>query len=202
MAVEVRRPFALDGGHAVLGIVQDMPLIALPITFGPHEADWWLVGLSAGSVAVSGLLGWLAYWNGRRATKIAQDASDRESDYRRTQARILSEKDRAAIALAMSVAINAQGQRPPLRDKGTERENQEAFLAKQSHLDAIALINLAGPHDPERRLRSWYLAVVRDLQRTNRFEEGGLRLYEEKRQDALNKIADWNSGLLAAGELS
>lgn len=59
---------------AALLIVQNM-FLAIQVEFGPHEADWWMVGVTAASVLVSLAVAIVAIWNGRTASRIANSPS-------------------------------------------------------------------------------------------------------------------------------
>lgn len=73
----------------------------------PSVADWWMVWVTVGSVLVSGVLAWLAYWNGRRATRIAEEASARDEKYRERGLAQRDRDERAQVALSMMRALIA-----------------------------------------------------------------------------------------------
>ncbi|MDI6024488.1 hypothetical protein QBL02_13150 [Leucobacter sp. UT-8R-CII-1-4] len=96
----------------------------IPVTFGPHIADWWMVGVTATSAVASLVLGIAAICNGRRATSIAKRAAENDLAQRKLEmlqksatsrrhfAHIL-ESDAAKIIFALSTSSSLQEKDPP-----------------------------------------------------------------------------------------
>lgn len=129
-------------------------LDSIPVTFGPHAADWLLVSFTAAATLASAALGWLAYRNGRTATRIASEAAARDRRLGRDSA-----------ALAMFHAIAAGEELASSAADATEdaqRQLSREFHAKQT--EALALLDLhAGTEDPE--VREWFVGVMRPFAR-------------------------------------
>jgi hypothetical protein len=137
-------------------------LEVIEVEFGPHIADWWLVWLTAGSVIASGVLGGLAFWNGREAGQIAKDASERDERYRQEERQRRADESRHSAALAMAtafwnleLAIIDQHEIP-----GTPEAKQSAQRVNVSKVRAITEIELLHPDEHPVELARWFEATA------------------------------------------
>mgnify|MGYP001056600152 CR=1 FL=1 len=137
--------------------------LAIPVTFGPHEADWLMVGLTAASVVASVIVAVFAYKNGAKATEIAKeaatiakDASDRDEAHRALEVARRAESERSRVALAMLEALAAV-ERLSRKDLFNYADAfstlQSSALAK--HATALALIDVY-ERDADNTLHGWF----------------------------------------------
>ncbi|WDH77907.1 hypothetical protein PTQ19_10275 [Microbacterium esteraromaticum] len=137
---------------------------AFPVSFGPHEADWWMVAVTASSVVVSSVLAWLAYRNGRRATVIASEAAARDEE-RGVQASIQrAEEARAEVALSMLRAL-------AVMERFASNEPHYADLETELHLrraEALAQIDVYSTSEADEELHVWFAAQMAELEKLGR----------------------------------
>lgn len=169
--------------------------------FLEYAASWSLIGVTFLSVLVSGVLGWLAYWNGRRAGKIAEEAVERDDTYRKAERSRLRDEERTKVAFAISIAINSEDYRTSPNVESEDRKLEASGYSNRLHLDALAHINLMAREDPDSLLRPWFVKSIRALRDTDRTTELGRIEYRNKLRAALAAIAAWGYGQLDPVEL-
>ena len=174
----------------------------IPVTFEPHWADERMLWLTAGSIAVSGVLGWLAYWNGRKAGRIAKAASTRDEEHRNREARQREVDKRAEVSLAMLRALAATemfiDQRP------TKWGDSDPFNAQEMtrlRNEAVARVHLYAVNNEEHQLRMWLemkLAELLQYKDPDKPERG--RVFQIV-NDIRNGINLWNARRVTGAQL-
>lgn len=188
----------------------------IPVSFGPHDADWWMVWLTGASVLTSGVLALLAYLNGRKALRIAaesahqaaaaaeiaDDAAQREEAYRlRVEAQEVAAK-RGEVALAMSLAVNSDEMHWLLARKDPTANPETKAIANGHYLDALARIDTMADVEEGRRLRLWLNSTVFALRQIETSPDRDLRgTLGEHRDNVRRQIALWNNGTETAADL-
>lgn len=195
---------------------------AIPVEFGPHEADWWMVWVTAASAFTSLLVAGVAVWSAIQARKAAKDATDiatasadlsaksvkiAEEASEREDARIETEELRLAheaktrISLAMARALNAED--VAVISRGHAERRQEArSLSDSLFIEALALIDLDFQGAEDLKLRSWFVEARRYLSAQTRPQSPSGKAIREHLEECLKKIALWNRNVLTTAELS
>ncbi|MCS3426716.1 hypothetical protein [Leucobacter aridicollis] len=176
-------------------------LDAIPVTFGPHAGDVWMIAATLLSFATSLVVAVVAARNGQKATKIAKDASDRDEQYRISEGARRDRDARAAVALAMIRAVNAvettSTKDPESRDSAGRSFGPSAVAASARQEEdmrineALALISLFASDEHQIRFRRWFHHMIRHMRGFSVYSsaEG----YEEARNELLARIAGWNA---------
>ncbi|WP_300269050.1 hypothetical protein [Microbacterium sp.] len=177
-------------------------LAALPVTFGPHEADWWMLAVTAVSVIVSGVLAWLAYRNGRRATDIAVESAKRDEAREALASQQREDEARALVAVSMLRALAVLEQ---LVAGDPSFRIVEAQL-NERRAEALAQIDIYATDEADEELHVWFESSMAELERIARFSptsvSESMRIASFIRQG----IVQWNrravtADLLAVGKL-
>ncbi|WP_402843744.1 hypothetical protein [Microbacterium sp. GXS0129] len=163
-----------------------------------------MVGVTAASVLVSGVLAYLAYRNGVKATMIAEEAAARDADQRTRESNRLAREERSTVALAMMRAVAAADQMVRVRDEDTatyaltlsdvETEMNIRRAEALAHVDLYAI----APEDDE--LRVWLEST---LDRLTELPTDGMDRLERLSfvYDARRGIALWNQRAVTSGQL-
>lgn len=178
---------------------------------GPSDADWWIVWLTGFSVVVSGVLAWLAYRNGRKATDIARDASERDEEHRRREVDQREHEERAQVALAMMRAVSAaeayQAHRVPgqtdIHWQETVADIEKEMVRARS--EALAHVELYATADEDDELRPWIDSALHAIVNPRPVGDEPFRamdyLYFVRRAIRLWNLREVTSGQIIAGKL-
>ena len=160
-------------------------LDAIPVKFGPHEGDVWMIAATLLSFATSLTVAVVAARNGRRAIEIAErsagiakEAARRDTNHKKLESRLRAQHQRDEVGLAMMRALTALN---VYVNRCFNDGNEEIIRARRVlddlSFEAISLIDLF-PISPELEgeLRGWFelnvSEVVRAAQKqTKPFEE-------------------------------
>jgi hypothetical protein len=124
-------------------------------------AEWWMVWITVGSVMVTGLLAWLAYANGRKATVIASEAAEREEMHRARELIQREREERSQVAMAMMRAVSAAEQLASLQDPGHAVAVWQTTVAEvelemhRTRAEALAQVELYSTAEEDAELRPW-----------------------------------------------
>lgn len=160
-----------------------------------------MVAVTACSVVVSGVLAWLAYRNGAKATKIAQDTAERDEHYRVQEAEHGAAADRAAVALSMLRALATMesyaSNRPMFPELQTETQIRWS--------EALAHIDLYATSEEDEELRVWFDSNMSELEKLGSRSQVKLMQVTPILDSVRRGIVRWNqrevtSGRLAVGE--
>lgn len=175
---------------------------SIHVLYGSNTVDIWMITATLLTFASSLVLGVAAWKNGTKATRIAKEASDRDEEHRKTEARRKTDEARHQAALAMVRAINAvistsakprkiknpDSTKPdmtnPLRDSARVEEDVRIAEAK-------ALASLLLPETSSPNARDWFSHMVehfRGLTTPERHEE-----FKDRREELFSLIAKWNN---------
>ena len=139
-------------------------LLEIPVTFGPHQADWWMVGVTAASVAVSVWLAFLALGNARTAKEIANESAAREQLLRTAELKERGDAHRARVALAMHRTFTAfEQQREALKGETVLTTAPAKLRLIELEAEALAQIDLYPLSEDDEELRVWFASLVEEL---------------------------------------
>ncbi|MCK2029885.1 hypothetical protein [Microbacterium galbinum] len=123
------------------------------------SADWVMVWVTGASVIVTGVLAWLAYANGREATKIAAEASMRDEVHRGREVGQREQEGRARVALAMMRGVAAAERFAQLQKQpGGIHTNVFTEVETEMHFrwsEAVAHVDLYSVAVEDEELRVW-----------------------------------------------
>lgn len=137
---------------------------AFPVSFGPNEADWWMVAVTGVSVVASGVLAWLAYRNGRRATDIAIESAARDEERESRALKQQADAARSEVALSMLRAL-------AVMERFASNDPYFADLDTQLHLlraEALAQIDIYTTEEADEELHVWFASNMAELERIGR----------------------------------
>ncbi|MCW2287014.1 hypothetical protein EDF60_1665 [Leucobacter luti] len=187
-------------------------LDAIPVTFGPHEGDVWMITATLMSFSASLVVAVVAARNGQKATKIAEDsvriareANDRDEAHRMQTRQDRADEKRSEIAFAIALAFNAEEYRTDPAIQSDEVKRTATVQANQLLLEASAKVDLIASLPERKALRKWLLDSIFSLREIDRstdypdYSEDGA--YELARQAATAKLALWNASALEAKDL-
>lgn len=176
----------------------------IPVSFGPHVADWWMVAVTALSVIVSGVLAWLAYRNGREATTIASEASARDEAHLRRETERRAQAERAEVAMAMMRAVAAtEAYRQVKKSSGTY-VTTESDVKSEMYLrwsEALAHVDLYATAEEDDELHVWVegaLSALAELKLTGVDALHAIGVAHDTRRG----IVLWNARAVTSNQLA
>jgi len=167
--------------------------LAFPVEFGPHEADWWMVGVTIASVLVSAGVAIVAIWNGRLASKIANDAAKRDEENRETERQRRAAAERAAVAMQLVEVVESlvvwSDTAPGTGNSGTALAIAEFRKLRSNAYSALEIYS-----GNTETLRKWFQAELAKIdqlgrQRTSQFEK-----IDATALAVRQKLARWSRG--------
>lgn len=132
-------------------------LDAIPVVFGPNEADVWMIAATLLSFSASLVLGVAALKNGLAATRIAKEASDRDEAHRAETAVKEEQRVRDEVALRMLSAFAALEAWNTIDPSMVYEERERIAIQKiDTRQDARARIDHYSALSEEKELRFWF----------------------------------------------
>ena len=178
-----------------------MLLSVVEVHTQPLWTDEWMVWLTAGSIAVSAFLGFLALWNGFRAgriaeesTRIAREVAERDEFYRYEESRLRDERERAKVVLSMHEALNQfvvwTETRPSLASE-TSREAVSEFRKKR--VLALARIDSYAQGE-DLKLRTWFNMALARIEKLGLVHNVDLQRVYDLARRIREDVNAWKAG--------
>ena len=167
----------------------------IPVVFGPHWADEWLVWVTVGSVVTSGVLGWLAYWNGRKAGNIASQAAAREEKRLSDEAHLRRAAERRDVAVSLAQLLEAfvvWAETAP--GTGSPAELPAKVEIRRLKVVAYSKLTMSGLSDAE-ELQQWLNRHLANIAKLAGEPKDRLTEIDQIAAVARKQLAEWNSGV-------
>lgn len=158
-------------------------------------------------------LAWLAYANGRKATKIAAEAPQREERHREREVDQREHEARSAVAMAMMRAVSATEQYTKARDTPVMvREQGHAILIREAasemqrvRAEALSAVALYATEPEDDELHVWIDSALeqlasRPVRAIDRLTRVGA-WYDTRRAIRIWNAREVTSGEIIAGKL-
>ncbi|KAM9867077.1 hypothetical protein ACIFOC_00399 [Leucobacter aridicollis] len=171
-------------------------LDAIPVEFGPHDGDRWMIAATLLSFSASLVVGIAAFKNGREATRIAAEASNRDEAYRRRQAKQARREERYAAASAMARAFWALD--TYLRSSGSPTRTEAKALASTLKREAIVELELLHPREDPVAIVEWFIlawAILEFHDSPSQYDE---QRRNEIRGEAVGTVRLWKNRKISA----
>lgn len=166
----------------------------------PSVTDWWMVWVTLGSVIVSGVLAWLAYWNGNKATRIAEEASKRDEDQRKRELAQRLRDERSAVALSMMRAL-AAAERLAKADVEWQTTAAQLEAEYEAQLaEALSQIDAYAVTEDDEEMHVWFEGAMAETVRSRTDPIAKLRLIDHVYATRLG-IVLWNQRDVTPSEL-
>jgi hypothetical protein len=159
--------------------VSPTPISTIPVTFGPHEADWWMVVVTCLGAVASLAVAIVALQSARQAKRVA-DASKEQRDEERSHAYDLRmEEAIAGLLVGLSAAMKEIKHAASV---GAKMPGVEAVLP------AMQLVRLRANEEDSLVIQ----AIATDLSRLDALKAAA-PLYDQT-ADLMIKIREWHNG--------
>ncbi len=181
-------------------------LDAIPVTFGPHEGDVWMIAATLLSFATSLVVAVVAARNGQKATRIAEEASDRDEKHRLAEAERLERESRAAVTLAMLRTFAAlEQQKWDPSSNPLDKTSEESRRVSELEFEALAQIDLYPLEPEDEELRVWLSSAVATIKQAPLHSHWDMSVWTYSFMDQLAYArmgaAAWNKRVLTASQL-
>lgn len=125
-----------------------------------------MVGLTAGSIAATVFLGWLAYRSGHSAVRIAAEATQRDADYRESEQLKVFRDERTEVARAIITALMSLDLLAHQRLNEAPRDQVRLLVARanETQLQATVQIGLGVRDQSPEAVRTWFVGAYAKLQ--------------------------------------
>lgn len=167
--------------------------LALPVEFGPHEADWWMVGVTIVSVLVSAVVAIVAIWNGRLASMIANDAADRDEENREAERQRRASAERAAVAMQLVEVLESlvvwADTAPGTGNSGTPLAMADFRRLRGKAYSALEIF----PGNTE-ALREWFHGELAKIKKLGREKTSQYERIDAAALATRKKLARWSRG--------
>lgn len=179
----------------------------IPITFVPHDLDIWAVGATFFGASTALVVAALAWRNGQKATRIAQEASDRDEAYRVAETERLKREARAAVALAMQRTFAAlEQQKWDPSSNPSDRSLPETRRVLDFEAEALAQIDLYPLNSDDEELRVWFASAVATIKQAPNVAQWDIDVWVPSFMDELAYArigaTAWNNRVLTASQLT
>ncbi|WP_336991059.1 hypothetical protein [Leucobacter sp. VD1] len=170
---------------------------AIPVVFGPHEGDVWMIAATLLSFSASLVLGVSALKNGMTATRIAKEASDRDEADRVAERERLRDEKRHAAAAAMTRSFWALDAaiRFAQNSPGTDEALRMQDKANNLKIEAVVEIELLHPDEQPVPLSIWF---ERTWARMKSFADETTR--NPYRGEAIGSVRRWKSRIVGVDD--
>ncbi len=162
-----------------------------------------MVAITACSVVASGVLAWLAYMNGRKATTIAAEAAARDEEHRTRELDRRAQDERSQVALAMLRALAAV-ERYASNDLGqwqtTVAEVEKEMILRRS--EALAFIDLYATEEDDEELHVWFDSAFDALVKLGQMTPTPILKVLPIVHNTRRGAVLWNERLVTSGQLA